>query len=73
MRDVNETTVFPDVFNIVRVFLTDGTGHEAVWTGTVWWLRHGRVLLRQQCDRWESIPASVDGIFHPRYASSSTG
>jgi hypothetical protein len=72
MKDVNETTLLPDVFNIVRVFLTDGSGHEAVWTGTEWWLRHGAVLMKQQCERWEIISPSVDGIFHPRYELPAT-
>ena len=69
MKASMDTTAsnLPAEFNIVRVFRADGTAHEAVWTGEVWWLRHGEVLTPQQCSHWESIPPIADEIFHARY------
>ena len=67
MTDTTDTTALPAEFNLVRVFLNDGTAHEAVWTGEVWWLRHGAVLTREQCGRWESIPPIEGGVYHERY------
>ena len=64
---------YPAEFKIVRVFTTSGTGHEAVWTGDVWWLRHGAVLTCEECDRWESIPLTADCIFHAQHEVVAAG
>ena len=50
-----ETPMFPPAFEIVRVYLNNGSSYEATWTGDVWWLRRGAIVPADQVERWEPV------------------